>query len=73
MWIKEILCSGTFVTFTDFKQAYDRNKSAVLFKALRELGANGKLANKMQLMLKVTQNVVKINGECQRNLSIRNG
>lgn len=50
------------VIFIDFKQTYDRIKRNELYRALWDLGIQGKMINMVQVTLKYTEDAVKVGG-----------
>lgn len=63
----------TFLVFIDFKQAYDKVKRKDLYKALEKLEISGKDIQMIKLMLKKTDNRVRVNSRNSDIFEVREG
>ncbi|VEN37593.1 unnamed protein product [Callosobruchus maculatus] len=63
----------TLVLFVDFQQAYDRIKRHRMYKVLEDFKINAKLRRMVQLTLRKTENMVRINNEISEKFEVNEG
>ncbi|KAI5731310.1 hypothetical protein M8J77_008047 [Diaphorina citri] len=70
---RKVRSKDTFITFVDFKKAYDSIDRETLFNVLEEFGADEKTVTIIRQTLTNTESKVKFAGEVSRSFNVQTG